>query len=288
MEAYPKRDAFFSHRFVRLLQKSCAAMDIGQNACLLLCYIAHTEDAARYSGPVRFWNEQLMTTMGFKSPKQLTDARKRAIDAGWLEYDRAGNRQVGRYFVKIPHGVEGLADSVVIEPNHSANLSENGMNGEPILSENGMNKERIAERIGNGSRNEYVTESGKHSIPIPSPIPDPTPNPNKRSKRAINYTDDFERFWKLYPRKLAKEAALKAWKTAIQKTDCETIISAAAEFAKSDAGNAGNYTPHPASWLNAGRWADDREAWKDKEKPLFKRQSNVQRSTKGTPIDGTE
>jgi hypothetical protein len=166
---YPIRCKFFAHKFVRLLQKSCAAMDIGQDACLLLCYIAHTEDAARYSGPVRYWNEQLMTVMGFKSPKQLNEARKLAEDAGWLVYERLGNRQVGRYWVKVPHQFEGL-DDTVIEPNHSVNHSADGMNSG---TNDGMNKGRIAERISDGSRNEKVTESGKPSIPIPNPSPNP-------------------------------------------------------------------------------------------------------------------
>ena len=138
---YPTRDPFFAHRFVRLLQKSCAAMDIGQNACLLLCYIAHTEDAMRYRCAVKFWNEQLMTTMGFKSPKQLNDARSKAVDAGWLAYVRPGHREVGRYWVTIPDEYADMIDSVI----------------EPIHSESGMNTERIAERIaerkGDGKRN---------------------------------------------------------------------------------------------------------------------------------------
>jgi hypothetical protein len=165
VNAYPKRDVFFSHRFVRLLQKSCAAQDIGANACLFLCYIVHTEDAARYTGPVRFWNEQLMNVMGFKSPKQLNDARSKAESAGWLVYERSGNREVGRYWVTIPPDFEGLSDTV-IEENHSAIHSAGGMNS-------GMNKKRIPERLGDGSRNEFETESGKPSNPIPNPIPNP-------------------------------------------------------------------------------------------------------------------
>jgi hypothetical protein len=149
--------------------KSCAALDMGPTACLLLCYIAHTEDAAKYRGAVRFWNQQLMTVMGFKSPKQLIDARTKAVEAGWLVYERSGNREVGQYWVTIPDHFEGLTDGL-IEANHSVNHSESGTNG-------GTNTKRIAERIGdesrNESRNEYETESGKHSIPIPLPIPVP-------------------------------------------------------------------------------------------------------------------
>ena len=71
MKDYPssrKHSGHFSHKYVRLLAKSCAAQDIGHHAVLLCVFIVHTEDAARYSGPVRFWNEQLMNIMGFRSP----------------------------------------------------------------------------------------------------------------------------------------------------------------------------------------------------------------------------
>lgn len=157
---YPKREPFFAHKFVRLLTKSCAAQDIGLNAFALLCVIAHQEDSARYSGPVRFWNEQLMNVLGFKSPKQLNDCRAKAIQFGWLGYERSGNREVGRYAVTIPEGFEGLDDSP-IESIRSVNHSESG-----------TNKERIAERLGDESRNESVRESGKPSVPSPVPVPD--------------------------------------------------------------------------------------------------------------------
>jgi hypothetical protein len=162
---YPKREPFFAHKFVRLLTKSCAAQDIGLNAFALLCVVAHQEDSARYLGAVRFWNEQLMNVLGFKSPKQLNDCRAKAVEFGWLSYERTGNREVGRYFVTIPEAFEGL-DDAPIETNHSVNHSESGTNS-------GTNKERIAERLGDESRNESVRESGKPSIPIPSPNPIP-------------------------------------------------------------------------------------------------------------------
>jgi hypothetical protein len=68
--------------------------------------------------------------------------------------------------VAIPDGFEGL-DDTPIEPIHSCNHSESG-----------TNKERIAERLGDGSRNESVTESGKPSVPIPIPSPESHPENN--------------------------------------------------------------------------------------------------------------
>lgn len=70
----------------------------------------------------------------------------------------------------------------------------------------------------------------------------------------------FDRFWLAYPRRAAKLAALNAWDKAITKADAETIIQAAAEFASSPKAR-GKYVPHPATWLNEGRWSDDRSAW---------------------------
>lgn len=178
MDDYPKRDPFFSHKFVRLLQKGCVSQDIGRDAVLLLCFIVHQEDAAKYSQPVRFWNEQLMNTMGFKSPKQLNNAREAAIKAGWLRYWRTGNRQVGYYFVTVPTEFEGFPDSP-IEHNHSVNHSAGG-----------TNTERNAERIGDELRNEKVTDSGKHSNPGPAPNPGPEKETNSNASNL-----KFPQWW---------------------------------------------------------------------------------------------
>ena len=167
-EQYPKRESHFAHRFVRILHKSCAAQDIGTSAFALLCVIVHTEDASRYRGPCRFWNSQLMETLGFKSPKQLDAARDKAIEFGWLYYNRAGNRQVGEYYVIIPDRYLDITDSPIEEPIHSEYGTNSGMN-------NGTNGERKPERLGNGNG----TESGKPSIPNPNPIPIPNTKADK-------------------------------------------------------------------------------------------------------------
>jgi hypothetical protein len=163
---YPKasRGSFFAHKFVRLLMKSCAAQDMGQNAVLLCVFIAHTEDAMHYSGACRFWNEQLLSVMGFRSAKQLDAARDKAVEAGWLVYDRAGNRSVGRYWVTIPEQFATLTDSPTGENgpaasgNHSAIHSTNHSESDP-------NTARI--------RHESGTNQGVSSNPVPDPVPVP-------------------------------------------------------------------------------------------------------------------
>ncbi len=154
MKAKPKRDPFFAHRLVRLLFKTCATLEIGEQAVLLIIHIAHTEDAIRYSKPVSFWNSQLDSVLGFRSPKQLNAARQRAIDAGWLHYERKNDRQVGCYWTDIPNRFEAISDLPIEDP--SIPNSEHEAESIPItLSENGTHS---------------GTHSGKPSIPIPKPI----------------------------------------------------------------------------------------------------------------------
>ena len=69
----------------------------------------------------------------------------------------------------------------------------------------------------------------------------------------INLFDDF---WKVYPRKVGKQAAEKAYAKAAKTTDEKIIIAGAARYAD-DPNRVDAFTAHPTTWLNAGRWNDD-------------------------------
>src|SRR5690606_34603598 len=117
---YPKREQFFAQRFIRLLSKTCAAQEIGVDAVWLLTVIASQEDAARYKRAVTFYNDQLRSICGFGTWRRLDNARKRAMESGWLHYEPcdAGKRRAGRYWVSIPSFAEDLDDSAISEPPH--------------------------------------------------------------------------------------------------------------------------------------------------------------------------
>lgn len=68
----------------------------------------------------------------------------------------------------------------------------------------------------------------------------------------------FAEFWVCYPRKKGKQQALRAWEKAI-KTGVEpaAIIEGAKRYALERDGEDPQYTAHPATWLNAGRWDDE-------------------------------
>ena len=84
--------------------------------------------------------------------------------------------------------------------------------------------------------------------------PDNTPLPPKGEGET-----DFDRFWAVYPRKVAKPQAMRSWKKAATNEKTVKEIMAAVEMAKESADwkkEGGKYIPYPATWLNNRRWED--------------------------------
>lgn len=71
----------------------------------------------------------------------------------------------------------------------------------------------------------------------------------------------FEDFWKLYPRKVARKDAEKAWNklTAEQKFVALHSLPIHVRYWES-AGRSKETIPHCATWLNGERWTDELEA----------------------------
>jgi hypothetical protein len=70
------------------------------------------------------------------------------------------------------------------------------------------------------------------------------------------YPADFALFWEQYPKKVGKDAALKAWKGAIKRAPVEEIITGVKRFVN-DTSRDPRFTKDPATWLNGGHWADE-------------------------------
>lgn len=95
---------------------------------------------------------------------------------------------------------------------------------------------------------------------------------NEDSKaRAGPTIEAFEIWWRIYPRHVKKPKAFEAWKKTIaiirQRNDWPAdgtaeswLNQATKEFSQSVEGR-GDFCPHPTTWLNAGRFDDDRKEW---------------------------
>lgn len=82
-----------------------------------------------------------------------------------------------------------------------------------------------------------------------------------RTKIHADYSPAFEALWKAYPRRVGKLAAYRAYCNAVRVVDPDELFAAVVAFASSAAGRKGPYCPHLSTWLNAGRWEDDRSDW---------------------------
>lgn len=70
---------------------------------------------------------------------------------------------------------------------------------------------------------------------------------------------DFEAFWRVYPRRVAKIKARTAYDKAINKHGAthEQILAGAIRYARERLGEDPQFTKHPATWLNGGCWEDE-------------------------------
>lgn len=82
--------------------------------------------------------------------------------------------------------------------------------------------------------------------------------PKGTYKGASSSDDGFDVFWGIYPKRVGKSSALKAWKRA-NKPSLDAIIAkinalkASTQWTK----DGGQFIPHPATWINRGGWDDE-------------------------------
>jgi len=64
----------------------------------------------------------------------------------------------------------------------------------------------------------------------------------------------FDNFWKEYPRKSDKRAALKAFRSALNRASFEDILAGVLRYAQDPNLPETRFIKHPATWLNADAW----------------------------------
>jgi len=98
------------------------------------------------------------------------------------------------------------------------------------------------------------------------------------SKNGQIVPSQFEKFWKLYPKKVGKGAALTKWNAICNKPPKQRptwieIKRAVFNQKKSEQWQNAQYIPHATTWLNQSRWLDDptemRSYSRGDDKPKF-------------------
>lgn len=82
--------------------------------------------------------------------------------------------------------------------------------------------------------------------------------PSTRTPKPIPYSEEFKRFWSVYPRRVGKANAWVAWRKN-HRPPLPDILDAVQRAIQSRDWQcqAGRFIPHPATWLNQHRWEDE-------------------------------
>ena len=78
-------------------------------------------------------------------------------------------------------------------------------------------------------------------------------------KSPKGYSEEFDKFWKAYPRSDAKQDAYKAFPKALKKTTLDTLLKSLEVFKNTESWQRdnGKYIPYASTWLNGERWLDN-------------------------------
>jgi len=99
----------------------------------------------------------------------------------------------------------------------------------------------------------------KHQAPVVIEEAKAPSHPERRSG-VHRFPPGFDEFWAAYPRKVGKDAAAKAF--AKRRVGVGLLAQMLAALSTQKTGeqwrkDGGQFIPHPATWLNEGRWQDE-------------------------------
>jgi hypothetical protein len=82
--------------------------------------------------------------------------------------------------------------------------------------------------------------------------------PSTRKARVGTGIDEQAlRLYEAYPRKVGRKPALRAISKALKTVGFDALLEAVNRYAQSREGEDPKFTPHPATWFNSERWADE-------------------------------
>lgn len=88
----------------------------------------------------------------------------------------------------------------------------------------------------------------------------------------------FNAFWELYPRKVSKLDAVKAWKQMTREYSPDEIIAGLRCNLPALESREKQFIPHPSTWLRAGKWMDEPEFGRSRNYIDIARNMSLERS----------
>lgn len=163
-------------------------------------------------------------------PSQATIASKSSISVRTVQ--RAVNNLVSEGYIRMFKHSGGSAGCREDRRPHLYQINIHRLRGDNVTGRND---------VADGAT--MTTDTGRQSRPKNHPL-------------EPSLKHHFDVFWSIYPRKVAKQAALKAFVKALQVATPDEICGGAQKYAD-DPNRHPSYTAHAATWLNAHRWSDE-------------------------------
>ncbi|GMU22571.1 MAG: hypothetical protein AMXMBFR13_26560 [Phycisphaerae bacterium] len=244
-----------SDRFVKLPLFLLARSDLTATAKVVYAVISDRigTNASTWAGVRR-----LAADVGM-DPKAVLRAIAALESLGLLEVDRRGSGRSSHYRVK------SVPETPALPKRQRSRHDNTGVGESPTQA--------LANRPHNQTDPYNQTQSIARDGLADGLFPDASnPEPAKLSPRSRpRWSDaDLERIYQAYPRHVGKLKAQQAIGKALDRIarsaeapadPAAWLIARVQKFAESPAGQAGEYTPHPSTWFNQGRYDDDPTQW---------------------------
>lgn len=199
------------------------------NARLLYYSLLGLFNEAGWPESIQVDNYRLMSMVDTRTERVAISARDKLVDLGFIEYDKGKKRCPNTY---------RLAKCTPQKVSENDSVSDSVWGSE----------------MGSVSGSVSVPKTVSHIKTKTKTKKDPPVSP--QGDRG----DGFDRFWQAYPKKKAKQDAMKAWsKLKPDKALLAAILSAVEQDKLSDQWqrDGGQYVPYPATWLKGHRWEDE-------------------------------
>jgi hypothetical protein len=172
---------------------------------------------------------------------------------GFAKHQKIEKRSKPRFplpdFSGSPRGVVGepspTTRGVLGEPSEKMALDQGRDQGREGIKDQGRDQGENLSWSSPGDDDRVISViEGKKSTP--------------RRRKPVDYPDGFEQFWSLYPRRLHKQTALRAYRAASKRPgfSLDDLLTATRHYALERDGQDERFTKHPATFLNDDRWRD--------------------------------
>ena len=193
------------------------------------------------------------------------------VSAAWLE-ERDGSLFVHDWHDHKPnYVVERIRKRKYRDARDNAGMSQDGprtRTGQSakgrVVAQSATPSASASASVGNGK----YKDEGKYCTPTGVPSSNNTIKEQSsgggtgKRKTKYEYSEDFKRWYAIYPRHEGIRKAAAAFKVAIKSIDLDALCEITKVFADSDKGR-GDFCPLPATWLSQARWQDDQSCWVD-------------------------